>query len=203
MRWRNSSSESSSSWYASMSRAIAPRIRPTVLTTLSRLTVMGCSVRNAASRRSISWCTSVDSPASGSPRPRPTRPMHPAAPGGSYSGALGISVVVRSQAAVVEELPPRCPSRRPIVRVAARSTGRQSLQQGRDLGVARREADDSRPVAPGPSAYWVAVTSAGTAISIHSSRGRSRSAPGWTGTPPRWRSRRVIRTCSRGVVAVF
>jgi hypothetical protein len=62
---------------------------------------------------------------------------------------LGISVVIRPQAAVVEELPPRCPSRSSIVRVAARSTDQQPLQQGRDLGAPR--SDDSRRVAPGPA----------------------------------------------------
>ncbi len=63
----------------------------------------------------------------------PYRAVRTAAP-------LGISIVIRSQAAVVEQLPPRCPSRGPIIRVAARSTDQQPLQQGRHLGVARREA---------------------------------------------------------------
>ncbi len=53
---------------------------------------------------------------------------------------LGVSVVVRSQAAIVVELPPRRPGRGSIVRVAASSADQQPLQQGRDLGVARREA---------------------------------------------------------------
>src|SRR4029453_1812652 len=53
---------------------------------------------------------------------------------------LGIPIVIGPQAGVVKELPPRWPSRRPIIRVAARSTDQQPLQQGRDFGVARREA---------------------------------------------------------------
>ena len=53
MRVRSSSSETSCSWYASMSRAMLARIRPTVLTGLA-FHGDGVLARSSASRRSIS-----------------------------------------------------------------------------------------------------------------------------------------------------
>ena len=67
------------------------------------------------------------------------------------SPPLGIAVVIRPQAPVVEELPPRCPRRGPIVRVAARSTDQQALAAGTGPWCGAPRSADSRRAEPEPA----------------------------------------------------